>query len=254
MARSSYYYEPAKESEYNLLLMRLLDEEYTRHPFYGAPRLTDWLCRQGHHVNHKRVERLMRKMGIEGICPRRNLSKSTEEHVKYPYLLRGLKIEYPNHVWCSDITYIRLPMGFLYLVAVMDWYSRYVLSWAISNTLDTTFCIEALNKALAQGKPEIFNTDQGSQFTSKMFTSRLERDVIAISMDGRGRVFDNIFIERLWRSLKYEEVYLKEYETGYDAVACIGNYLKFYNHERHHQSLNYMTPASVYFGGISTKS
>jgi len=254
MARGSYYYKPAGESEYNLMLMKLIDEEYTKHPFLGVPRITEWLCQHGHHVNHKRIERLMNKMGIEGICPKRNMSKSTEEHVKYPYLLRGLKIEHSDHVWCSDITYIPMPKGFLYLVAIMDWYSRYVLSWSISNTLDTTFCLESLDKAIAQGKPEIFNTDQGSQFTSKEFTSRLKAEEIKISMDGRGRVFDNIFIERLWRSLKYEDVYIKDYETGEEAIKLIGDYLNYYNHERPHQSLDYQTTASVYFSGKMGKN
>ena len=246
IARSSYYYEPAKESDYNLQLMRLIDEEYTKHPFYGVPRMTDWLNNQGYQVNHKRIERLMKKMGLQGICPKRNTSKSVQEHKKYPYLLRGLEIDHPNHVWCSDITYIRLTKGFLYLVAIMDWYSRYVLSWEISNTLDTSFCLEALEKALTQRKPEIFNTDQGSQFTSDLFTSRLEKDLIKISMDRRGRVFDNIFIERLWRTVKYEEVYLKEYETVHDVVTGIGDYFNFYNNERLHTRLSKRTPTDVY--------
>jgi putative transposase len=247
MARGSYYYKPAGESDYNLMLMRLIDEEYTKHPFLGVLRITEWLCQQGHHVNHKRIERLMNKMGIEGICPKRNLSKSIENHVKYPYLLRGLSIDHADHVWCSDITYIPMRQGFMYLVAIMDWYSRYVLSWSISNTLDTTFCLDALDRAIVQGKPEIFNTDQGSQFTSELFTSRLKREEIEISMDGRGRVFDNIFIERLWRSLKYEDLYIKDYETAEETIKGIGNYLQFYNHERLHQSLDYQTPSSVYF-------
>ena len=247
MARGSYYYKPAGESEYNLMLMRLIDEEYTKHPFLGALRITEWLCQHGHHVNHKRIERLMNKMGIEGICPKRNLSKSTEKNVKYPYLLRGLSIDHSDHVWCSDITYIPMRKGFMYLVAIMDWYSRYVLSWSISNTLDTTFCLEALDRAIAQGKPEIFNTDQGSQFTSEVFTSCLKREEIEISMDGRGRVFDNIFIERLWRSLKYEDLYIKDYETAGETMKGISNYLNYYNHERFHQSLDYQTPSSVYF-------
>ena len=253
IARSSYYYEPVKESDYNLQLMRLIDEEYTKHPFYGVPRMTDWLNNQGYQVNHKRIERLMKKMGLQGICPKRNTSKSVQEHKKYPYLLRGLEVDHPNHVWCSDITYIRLTKGFLYLVAIMDWYSRYVLSWEISNTLDTSFCLEALEKALYQRKPEIFNTDQGSQFTSDLFTSRLEKDLIKISMDGRGRVFDNIFIERLWRTVKYEEVYLKEYETVHDVVTGIGDYFNFYNNERPHKSLSKRTPADVYHYNTSAQ-
>lgn len=191
----------------------------------------------------------MHKMGIQGIYPKRNLSKASCEHKKYPYLLRGFKIDHPNQVWCSDITYIRLANGFVYLVAVMDWYSRFVLSWEISNTLDTYFCMEALEKALQQGKPEIFNTDQGPQFTSKLFTSRLEDEQIQISMAGKGRAFDNIFIERLWRTVKYDEVYLKDYQTVYDAVTGIGNYFPVYNYERLHQSLDYKPPAEIHFAG-----
>lgn len=247
ISRSGYYYEPATESSFNLLLMRLIDEHYTRFPFYGSPRMTAWLCRSGYRVNHKRIERLMRKMGIEGVCPKRNLNKRCDGHGKYPYLLDGLLVDRPNQVWCSDITYIRLLKGFVYLVVVMDWYSRFVLTWEISNTMDTRFCTESLERALLKGKPEIFNTDQGVQFTSPSFTSRLLDERVRISMDGRGRAFDNIFIERLWRSVKYEEVYLKEYETVMDAVTGIGSYLDLYNHERLHQSLNYRTPAEVYF-------
>lgn len=232
----------------NLMLMRLIDEQYMRFPFYGSPRMTAWLCREGFRVNHKRIERLMRKMGIQGVCPKKNLSKGSEEHRKYPYLLGGLEVDHPNQVWCSDITYIRMPKGFVYLVAVMDWYSRFVLSWEISNTLDSQFCMEALEKALLRASPEIFNTDQGVQFTSAAFTSRLASERIRISMDGRGRAFDNIFIERLWRSVKYEEVYLKDYASVMDAVTGIGSYLDLYNHERLHQSLGYRTPAEVYSG------
>lgn len=248
VSRSGYYYKPATESELNLLLMRLMDEHYTRFPYYGSPRMTAWLCREGYQVNHKRVERLLRKMGIEGICPKRNLSKGSDEHKKYPYLLKGLEIDHPDCVWCSDITYIRMKRGFVYLVAVMDWYSRYVLSWEISNTMDTQFCMEALEKALSRSKPKIFNTDQGVQFTSDQFTSRLLNEDIRISMDGKGRAFDNIMIERLWRSVKYDEVYLKDYETVLEALVGIGNYFSTYNNERLHQSLAYCTPAEVYLG------
>jgi putative transposase len=209
--------------------------------------MTAWLRNQGHEINHKRVERLMGKMGIKAIYPKRNLSKSTEEHKKYPYLLKDIKVDCPNKAWASDITYIPLHRGYIYLVAIMDWYSRYVLSWEISNTLDTNFCLEALEKALQVGKPEIFNTDQGSQFTSNAFTSCLLDKDIKISMDGKGRAIDNIFIERLWRSVKYEEVYLHDYETVPDAVKGIGSYFGFYNYERFHQSLNYETPAKWYF-------
>ena len=247
ISRSGYYYEPAMENPLNLVLMRLIDEQYTRFPFYGSPRMTAWLRREGYPVNHKRIERLMNKMGIQGVCPKKNLSKGCDEHRKYPYLLGGLMIDHPNQVWSSDITYIRLLKGFVYLVAVMDWHSRFVLSWEISNTLDAHFCMEALERALLKGRPEIFNTDQGVQFTSSSFTSRLMGEKIRISMDGRGRAFDNIFIERLWRSVKYEEVYLKDYETVMDAVTGIGSYLDLYNHERLHQSLGYHTPAEIYF-------
>lgn len=246
ICRSGYYYEPAMESPMNLMLMRLIDEQYTRFPFYGSPRMTAWLCREGYGVNHKRIERLMREMGIHGVHPKRNLSRASEEHRKYPYLLGGLEVGHPNQVWCSDITYIRMPKGFVYLVAVMDWYSRFVLSWEISNTLDSQFCMEALERALLRASPEIFNTDQGVQFTSAAFTSRLASERIRISMDGRGRAFDNIFIERLWRSVKYEEAYLKDYATVMDAVTGIGGYFDLYNHERLHQSLGYRTPAEVY--------
>jgi putative transposase len=228
--------------------MGLIDKQYTRFPYYGVPRMTAWLRREGHDANHKRIERLMRIMGIQGVCPKRNLSKSDEQHKKYPYLLNDLDIVRPNQVWSSDITYIRLSKGFVYLVAVMDWFSRYVLSWRLSNTLDTQFCIDALDVALQKGSPDIFNTDQGVQFTSNLFTSRLIDKKIRISMDGKGRAFDNIFIERLWRSLKYEEVYLKAYQTVTDAMLGIDYYFKTFNRERLHQSLKYRTPYEVHYG------
>lgn len=228
-------------------MMGLIDKQYTRFPYYGVPRMTAWLRREGYDVNHKRIERLMGIMGIQGVCPKRNLSKSDEHHKKYPYLLKDLDIVRPNQVWSSDITYIRLSKGFVYLVAVMDWFSRYVLSWRLSNTLDTQFCIDALDVALKKGRPDIFNTDQGVQFTSNPFTSRLIDNKIQISMDGKGRAFDNIFIERLWRSLKYEEVYLKAYQTVVDAITGIGNYFKIFNKERLHQSLKYRTPYEVHY-------
>jgi putative transposase len=228
-------------------MMGLIDKQYTRFPYYGVPRMTAWLRREGHDVNHKRIERLMRIMSIQGVCPKRNLSKSDEQHKKYPYLLKDLDIVRPNQVWSSDITYIRLSKGFVYLVAVMDWFSRYVLSWRLSNTLDTQFCIDALDVALGKGRPDIFNTDQGVQFTSNLFTSRLIDNKIKISMDGKGRAFDNIFIERLWRSLKYEEVYLKAYQTVTDAIVGIGNYFRTFNKERLHQSLKYCTPYEVHY-------
>ena len=246
--RSTLYYKPAAISEYNLMLLRLLDEQYTRTPFYGIRKMTKWLNRRGYSVNHKRVRRLMRVMGLQAIHPKPWLSKKDDNHKIYPYLLNGVDIKSSNQVWASDITYIRMREGFIYLVAVMDWYSRYVLSWAISISLDTAFCIEALERALEKGRPEIFNTDQGSQFTSKDFTDELLTRSVRISMDGRGRVFDNIFIERLWRSLKYEEVYLKEYATVTEAVENITHYFHFYNEERIHQSLDYKTPQEVYYG------
>jgi putative transposase len=228
--------------------MRLLDEQYTRAPFYGSPRMTAWLRSQGQAINHKRVERLMRIMGIEALYPKPRLSQSCPSSRVYPYLLRGVEIKRVNQVWSTDITYLRLRQGFLYLVAILDWFSRYVLSWRVSNSLDTSFCLEALDEALSRGRPEIFNSDQGSQFTSREFTGRLEAVGIQISMDGRGRAFDNIFIERLWRTVKYEEVYLNDYEGVADAVRELGRYWGFYNDERLHQSLAYKTPASVYMG------
>ncbi len=228
--------------------MRLLDEQYTKTPFYGIRRMTVFLNTLGMEVNHKRVQRLMRLMGIEAIYPKKRLSQAGENHKIYPYLLRGVEIKKVNQVWSTDITYIPMKGGFVYLVAIMDWYSRYVLAWEISTTLEVHFCLEALERALEQGKPEIFNTDQGSQFTSKEFTGRLEKGLIQISMDGRGRVFDNIFIERLWRSVKYEEVYLNEYETVRETKGGIGKYFGFYNEERPHQALEYKTPACIYKG------
>lgn len=226
--------------------MRLIDEEYTRHPFYGTRRLTAWLKRKGHEVNIKRVRRLMRDMGIEAIYQKPNLSKAFPEHKKYPYLLKNIVIDHPDQVWSSDITYIRMKHGFIYLTAVMDWFSRYVLSFEVSTTLDTGFCIEALEKALNISKPEIFNTDQGSQFTSEAFTGCLKSNGITISMDGKGRAFDNIFVERLWRSVKYEEVYLNDYETVKNAIVGLFRYFEFYNKERVHQALEYQTPYEVY--------
>jgi putative transposase len=246
LARSSYYYRAAGESGENLRLMRLLDEQYTRTPYYGIRRMTAWLQACGHSVNHKRVARLMGRMGLEAIYPKPRLSLGGPEHRIYPYLLRGLAIRKPDQVWCADITYVRLRHGFVYLVAIMDWFSRYVLAWEVSVTMDTSFCLSALHWALEQGKPEIFNSDQGAQFTSQDFTGRLTHAGVKISMDGRGRVFDNIFIERLWRSVKWEEVYLKDYESVPTAAASLGAYFTFYNQERLHQSLGYQTPATVY--------
>jgi len=245
--RSSYYYCPQDESSYNLMMMKLIDEQYTLRPFYGVPRMTAWLRREGHLVNPKRVRRLMRLMGLEAIYPKPRLSQSCPGHKRYPYLLKGLVIDRSDQVWCSDITYIRLLHGFVYLTVVMDWFSRYVLSWDLSITLDKEFCLKALEKALSVSKPEIFNTDQGSQFTSVEFTGRLEDAGIRISMDGRGRVYDNIFVERLWRTVKYEEVYLHDYLSVSEARKRLALYFHFYNSERLHKSLGYQTPYEVYF-------
>jgi putative transposase len=228
------------------MLMRLIDEQYTKTPFYGVPRMTAWLRREGYVVNHKRVCRLMQKMGLSAICPKPKMSRKGDVVIKYPYLLDGVTIERPNQVWSTDITYIRVKNGFVYLCAIIDWFSRYVLSWELSNSLDVFFCLSALERALSFGKPEIFNSDQGSQFTSEAFTSRLKAADIAISWDGRGRVFDNIFVERLWRSLKYEEVYLREYQSVQDVWQGISRYFNFYNQERLHQALGYKTPQQLY--------
>ena len=244
--RSSAYYEPVPETDVNLRLMRLMDEEHLRRPARGSRQMVDFLTDQGMAVNRKRIQRLMRKMGIEGISPKRRTTLRNQGHRVYPYLLRGLPIERPNQVWCSDITYVPLRHGFLYLVAVMDWFSRYVISWRLSNSMDADFCVEALEESLENGRPEIFNTDQGAQYTSREFTDMLRSRDIAISMDGRGRAIDNVMIERLWRTVKYEEVYLKEYATGDDCYQGIKSYLHYYDHERRHQSLGRRTPAEVY--------
>jgi putative transposase len=241
LGRSTWYYRPVGESAKNLALMRAIDEQYLRTPFYGSRKMAEVLG-----INRKHAQRLMRRMGIEAIYPKRRTTWPGAGHKIYPYLLRNVAVTRPEQVWASDITYVPLRHGFMYLVAVMDWYSRYVLSWRLSNTLTGSFCLEALDEALSQAKPEIFNSDQGSQFTSSAFTSRLESCGIAISMDGRGRAIDNVFIERLWRSVKYEEVYLKDYANGWDAEASLAGYFHFYNHERIHQGLDYRTPAEVY--------
>ena len=247
LARSSYSYHPVGETEDNLHLMRLLDEQYTRTPFYGIRKMTAWLQTQGYAVNHKRVARLMRTMGLETIYSKPRMTMPGDNERIYPYLLRNLTIDRPNYVWSTDITYIRTAKGFVYLIAVLDWFSRYVLSWELSVTLDVTFCLEALEQALRLGHPEIFNTDQGVQFTSAEFTQRLEAEQIRISHDGRGRALDNIFVERLWRSVKYEEVYLKEYDTVPTARRNLQQYFAFYNNERLHQALDYRTPTAVHY-------
>ena len=244
--RSGLYYEPLGETEENLILVRLLDEQYTRTPFYGSRKMVEWLGTQGFDVNRKRVSRLMALIGIKAVYPKPRLSQPGEGHRIYPYLLKGVGVDRVNQVWSTDITYIRMAQGFVYLVGVMDWFSRYVLSWSLSLTMEIEFCVEALRSALRRGRPEIFNSDQGSQFTSEKFTGELAAREIAISMDGRGRCMDNIFIERLWRSLKYEEVYLKDYASVNEARAGIRKYFHFYNQERLHQSLGYRTPAAIW--------
>lgn len=241
LPRSSGYYRPQGETAENLALMRRLDEQYLATPFYGSRRMAVVL-----RVNRKRAQRLMRLMGIEAIHPRRSTTRPAAGHKIYPYLLRNLMIERPDQVWASDITYIPLRHGFLYLAAVMDWYSRYVLAWRLSNTLDGAFCREALDEALAIRRPEIFNSDQGAQFTAAAFTGRLQQCGVAISMDGRGRALDNVFVERLWRSVKYEEVYLRDYADGWEAESSLAAYFRFYCHARPHQALRYRTPADVY--------
>ena len=231
----------------DLVLLKLLDEEYTRHPFYGTRRMTKYLCGCGYAVNRKRVQRLMRRLGLSGMAPGPNTSKAHPEHQIYPYLLRGVDIIVPNQVWSADITYVRLPRGFVYLVAIIDWYSRKVLSWRLSNTMDAGFCVDCLEEAIkTYGTPKIFNTDQGSQFTSDSFTGVLIKNQITISMDGRGRALDNIFVERLWRTVKYEDVYLRKYENMQDLLMGLTRYFLFYNQERMHQSLGYTTPDVVY--------
>lgn len=246
LSRSSYYYQAVPESEENLQYMRLLDEQYLRTPYYGSRRMTVWLREQGFDINRKRVQRLMRQMGLEGVAPGPNTSRGHPEHQVYPYLLRNVAITKVNQVWSTDITYLPMAKGFLYLVAIIDWYSRYVLAWEVSNTLDTAFCLEALDNALAQARPQIFNSDQGVQFTSAAFTERLHQAGVQISMDGRGRAFDNIFIERLWRTVKYEEIYLHAYASGPEAVESLQRYFLFYNEVRPHQSLGYNPPGQYH--------
>ena len=244
--RSTFYYQPKSVSEADLKLMRRIDEMHLRRPFYGSRRICDWLQGEGHDINRKRVQRLMRQMGITAVYPKKNTSQPIKGHKVYPYLLKGLKIDRPNQVWATDISYIPMAKGFVYLVAVMDWYSRKVLAWRLSNTMDTEFCLDALEEAIERhGKPEIFNTDQGAQFTSEAFTGVLKNHGIQISMDGKGRWVDNVFVERLWRSVKYEEVYLRAYGSVAEARSRIGRYFEFYNTERKHQTLK-LTPDQAY--------
>ncbi len=246
--RSTFYWQPAGESPLNLALMQLIDQEYTRAPFYGYRKMTIRLNQEyGHAVNRKRVARLMAKMGLRAIYPQPRTTVASKQHKKYPYLLHGLDINRPNQVWAADITYIPMPQGFMYLVAIMDWFSRFVIVWQLSNTLDGAFCLAALRRALQHGRPDIFNTDQGVQFTAHDFIHELETAGIRISMDGRGRYLDNIFVERLWRTVKYEDVYIKEYAHVPALFTGLENYFHVYNYERPHQSLGYATPADVHF-------
>lgn len=252
VTRSVFYAHssPQAVDKLDLVLLALIDKEYTRHPFYGSRRMAHHLKSLNHDVNRKRVQRLMRHMGLAGMAPGPNTSRPHPEHKIYPYLLRGVNITRPNQVWSTDITYIALENGFAYLVAVIDWYSRKVLSWRLSNTLDTAFCVECLEDALLRyGKPDIFNSDQGCQFTSKAFTDVLKANDILISMDGRGRALDNIFVERLWRNIKYEDIYMKGYGNMRELHLGVGAYFTFYNSERPHQSLGYKTPDAVYQSG-----
>jgi putative transposase len=249
LSRSSLYYEPARETAENLRLMQLLDQEYTAHPFLGSRRLTQWLSAQGEEVNRKRVQRLMRFMGLEAIYPKPKLSAARAGHRIYPYLLRNVSIQRPDQVWSTDITYVPLATGFMYLAAVIDWYSRYVIAWRLSNTLDGSFCLDMLEEALSQRQPEIFNTDQGVQFTAQAWTGRLESAGVAVSMDGRGRCLDNVFVERLWRTVKYEDIYLWRYETVPQLQQGLGCYFPYYNEGRLHQALDYRPPAQVYQEG-----
>lgn len=246
LSRSSLYYEPAAETAENLRLMRLIDQEYTAHPFLGSRRLTKWLVEHGEAVNRKRVQRLMQVMGLEAIYPKPKLSAAGRGQRIYPYLLRDVRIQRPDQVWSTDITYVPLASGFMYLAAIIDWFSRYVLAWRLSNTLDGSFCLEMLDEALQWGQPEVFNTDQGVQFTAQAWTERLESAGVAVSMDGRGRCLDNVFVERLWRTVKYEDIYLWRYEAVPQLQRGLGRYFPYYNEERLHQSLDYRTPAAVY--------
>ena len=253
ISRSSYYYRPELMSDEEQTLLRLLDEQYLKHPYYGTRRMTIYLRSQGFKVNRKRVRRLMRHLGLWTVYPKPHLSKAAPQHHKYPYLLRNVPITHANQVWSTDITYLPVFKGHFYLVAILDWYSRKVLSWRISNTLEVDFCLDALKEAMEKsGKPEIFNSDQGSQFTSTIFTDCLRSADIKISMDGRGRCHDNIFIERLWRSVKYELIYIKEFNNGKELIREVNEWFNWYNHERPHQSLGYQTPNQLYLESLET--
>lgn len=251
LSRSSLYYQPVVPSAEEVALKHRIDEIYTDHPFYGSRRITIHLRREGKRINRKAVQRHLREMGIAGICPAPNLSRRTQEHQVYPYLLRQVRAAYPNHVWGIDITYIRLQQSWLYLVAVLDWFSRYVISWQLADTLEIDFVLLAVDEALAQHKPLIWNSDQGSHFTSPQYTQRLKAAEVQISMDGKGRALDNIFTERLWRTVKYEEVYLHDYQTPKQARTQLATYFDFYNYRRPHQALGYLTPAEVYFANTN---
>ena len=253
VTRSTVYYEGVGETPANLRLLRLLDEQYLKCPFYGSRKMVVWLDRaHGWRVNRKRVQRLMRLLGLEAVYPRRRTTQPGNDAI-YPYLLRDVPIERPDQVWSADITYLRMARGFMYLTAIIDWYSRQVLTWRLSNSLEGSFCEEALEQALAEGSPEIFNTDQGAQFTSLAFTGRLQAARVAISMDGRGRALDNVFSERFWRSLKYELIYLHEYVTVAELARALREYVRFFNYERPHQALEYRTPWEVYRGGLGKR-
>jgi putative transposase len=245
--RSTLYYKEVGPDVETLALMRQTDEIFMQYPFCGARRIKQLLCRRGYRVSRNRIRRLMKLMGLEAIYRKPKTSKPAPEHKVYPYLLRGLEIDRPNQVWATDVTYIPMARGFVYLVAIMDWHSRYILSWRLSNSLEADFCVDALNDSLAATKPTIFNSDQGSQFTSEDFVGVLLEAGVRVSMDGKGRCMDNVFVERLWRSLKYEEVYLRSYETIKEARDSIGKWIEFYNNVRPHQALGYKTPAEVYF-------
>lgn len=246
LSKGGLYYQPVPEDPMDLELMDLIDKLYLKRPFYGSRKITQSLKEQGYEVNRKKIQRLMRKMGIEAIYPKPNLSQSRKEHLKYPYLLKNFEIGRPDMVWAADITYIRISTGFLYLMAIMDLFSRFVLAWKLSNSLEVRFCTDALSEALRLGHPEIFNTDQGCQFTSEEWLSLLLAKQVRISMDSKGRALDNIFVERLWRTVKYEEVYLKSYSSVKEAKDSLGQYFQFYNYERPHQSLGYQPPKKVW--------